>query len=905
MVSLLACEKRAGTIGNFMIVSALRTGIMKKSHFYEALVLVLFFSIVSGCGGGSSSSGGGPVADPPFSDPEDPTPDPGDNSSVETVADALTQMGVDISETPRQGDDMEPLPDDYSPFGSTRTFDVNEELVSIGFSLAGGAYEDRGMTLLELDRSGTSPIYSPDVLFAPEPASTPWAVSKGDITLNLRAATRGDFDGDGLDELAVVYRVDGQSDITLQIYEDSTQSFNTGQQIVLSSLPATSLSIGGGDLDGDGYFDLVIGLSLADSGEILYVNNDRGSLGLSDISKTLPQARSGSKLDLIVKTGNLDYDPSYEMVVLVNEIYGEPEQGTSRFFIIDDAKTGFTDISDALVQATGIVNSTAIVADVTLGDIDGDNLDEIVFAGLTNFDPNGICAYNYLLLAIDDLVRESVPLGATEHQPDIHGGCDQGQLRFVHVNTLDIDGDGLLEIQANELVFEDFSQYLPWTRLSAPLEFSSDILENVEISDDALFAGNGEIGFSGRFDRSNSAMVVGDLTADKRQDVIFYSQASDTLQVWGLSDPKEEPDPIKSGQWRQLHSLNTVSSEDTLNPILVATNVNHDSLSISFDEGDYKLIFTEPIIIAALAASPCFADLGQNSDACRTSLGTAESDSIEIENSYSITAGITVGFEQEFSAAGVKVGGIEVLASLKRSLSFANSTAYTLTKRIVYSTGPIEDTVIFTTIPLDQYTYTITSHPDSSLINTKVVVSMPRTPVEVQVERSFYNANVISGGPKIDETVFSHAAGDPLSYPGKSEKDAEKEQHPALEIGSVSIPLGGFFEVGPVSVGQGGGSTTLEINVAEESGNALAYGAEYELAIQGTAGSLVVGWSVGFSHEHSLSIAHGEESSYEGTVSNLPADTFASGSYEWGMFTYVHDHKKSGQQFEVINFWVN
>lgn len=846
----------------------------------SALLIAFLCAVLSGCGGdggnidGSGGSGGTRTAD--------------------DVAGALTNLGVDVTETARQGDDLEALPDDYTPFGSSRAFDVNEELAMVGIALADPAFSDRGLTLMELDRVGTNAIYTDDALFTPEPASTPWAASVGDDPGNLRNASRGDFDGDGLEELAVVYRAEGETAIQLQIYEDQTQNFSTGQLLTLGSDPATSLSVAGGDFNGDGLSDLVVGVATNDAVKLLLVDNDEGTLSVSSTVLDLPQTAPNSAIDLAIASGNLDYDPSHELVVLVNETFGAPEQGTTRYYVFDDGKTGFTAITDDLVRANlDNVNRTAIVADVALGDVDGDNLDEIIFAGLTNFDPNGTCAYNYLLVALDDLIRNRVPIGAAEHQPNIHGGCAAGELRYVHVNTLDVDGDDAPEIQANELLYEDFAQFPPWTRLVAPTAPTAGSEAEVEIPDASLFAS--DEGFSGRFDAKNSSMVVADLTADARQDVIFYSQSTNRLEVWGLSDPIEDPSgpDAQLGQWRMLKSIEIEppGSGEPVRPVLVTANVNHDSLSISFDEGEYQLVFTEPVLIAALAASPCFSDLGQNTDACRTEFGTAESTTVAIEDTFTVTAGVTVGFESEFSVLGVKSAGIEVLGTVKRHASRIESEAYTLTKRIVYTTGPIEDTVVFTTIPLDQYTYTITSHPDPELINSKIVVSMPRSPVEIQVERSFYNANVVPGGPMIDASVFTHEAGDPLSYPSQADKDNTLGQYDG-------------FEVGPATVGGGGGATTLEINVATETGSTTAYGMEYELEVQATAGVVVAGFSVGVDTESSLQVVHGEESSYVGTVSNLPTETFAANGYDWGLFTYVLDDHESGQEFEVINYWV-
>ena len=857
-----------------------------SAHISKYLLSFLFILTLSSCGGGGSSVTEDPVSDDP-------------------VADTLANLGVDVSSTPRKDDNSAPLPEDYNPFGSSRSFEQFDELVLLGFRLDQNIINTNNseLTLLELDRLGSSASYDIDVLFAPDPALTPWALSVGIDPAALRVAARGDIDRDGLEELLVVYRAPGQSEIILQVYEDQTQSFAEGQKLSISTDPANSLAIASGDFNGDGYAELVIGLVFDDSAQLLFIDNERGSLSLSTLSKTLPQAFSGSEIDLIIETGNLDYDPSHELIVLVNEIFqqeGSPETGTTRYFVFDDGKNSFADIADALVQADlGVVNRTAIVADVSLGDVDGDNIDEIVFAGLTNFDPNGECSYNYLLIVLDDLVRDRAPISAMEHTPNIHGSCSTttpGELRFVHVNTPDLDGDGIAEIQANELIFEDFAQFPPWTSL---MDRNGEIGTQVAlIPDDSLFENNN--GFTGRFSRLNSSMVVADLTSDKRQDIILYSQSTNSLEVWGLSEPDPDLDVV-SMEWRMLKTIpvEPPASNDDLRPVLLPINVNHDGLAISFDEGEYQLVFTEPVLIAALAAAPCYEDLGQNTDACRTAYGTAESSTVELGNTLTVSAGVSVGFEAEFSALGVKVAGVEAIATVKVHASLITSAAYTYTERVVYTTGPVEDTVIFTSIPYDQYTYTILSNPDPELIGSKIVVSMPRSPVTIQVERGFYNANVEHGGPLIDASVFTHAAGNPPSYPDVSTKDN------LISTYSSSDPFSQWaYDFGPTTVGQGGGDTTLEINIATEAGIGVAVGIEAEFAAQVTASGVIAGFSVGVSSESSLQILHGKESTYTGTVANLPDINFAANAYDWGLFTYVMNNHSSGQKFEVLNYWV-
>ena len=83
-----------------------------------------------------------------------------------------------------------------------------------------------------------------------------------------------------------------------------------------------------------------------------------------------------------------------------------------------------------------------------------------------------------------------------------------------------------------------------------------------------------------------------------------------------------------------------------------------------------------------------------------------------------------------------------------------------------------------------------------------------------------------------------------------------------------------------------------------------AVGVEAEFEAKVTAGVVVAGFTVGVSNESSLQITHGDESTYSGTVANLSATGFGTNAYDWGLFTYVKDDHPSGQEFEVLNYWV-
>ena len=86
--------------------------------------------------------------------------------------------------------------------------------------------------------------------------------------------------------------------------------------------------------------------------------------------------------------GQLDYDQGLELGVVVNETTGSSSgrSGLATYYLFDDANAGRALLRSGSVQANvgGIVAAAA--ADIKLADIDGDGLDEVVFAGATNLD---------------------------------------------------------------------------------------------------------------------------------------------------------------------------------------------------------------------------------------------------------------------------------------------------------------------------------------------------------------------------------------------------------------------------------------------------------------------------------------------------------------------------------------
>lgn len=838
-----------------------------RRHIGRAALLAAAAGLAA-CGGGGGGGSAGPT----------------------TVEASLTALGVDIAPTPRVADKttQQPLPGNYAPFGASRTIDKFDELMTVGFRLSPGSFAfDSSVTVLKEQQSPTAPgVFTPEALYAPATASTPWGVSSGATPSTLRAAAAGDVDGDGMDELLVAYFTAGDPSVVLRTIQDHSASFASPTPIPVSGATPTALAIAAGDFDGDGRSDAVVAVSTASDVQLVFLSSVGGALQLSGRTITLTPVSSATALEVSLAAGNLDNDAPDELAVVLNESFqaaGGGDSGVSRYWVYDDATTGFAVRKQAQpVSATaGGAVRAALTASVAIGDVDGDNVGEVVLGGLTNFDPAGTCGYAYLLVALDGLDASLASLGATYQSGLFPAGstCAGLRMRTVHLVTLDRDGDGADEIQANQLAFQDFREAAPWTPLGPSAPGTTDVGLH------QLFGGTGST-YSGELSRATSAFAAGDLTSDKKQDLIFYSQpAAATVRVLAMSD-----DGTGQVIWRETLTIPTDAAPAApLWPLLVPANVDEDSMAIQYAPAERRVVFTQPIVIAALAAAPCASNLGQNPDACRTSFGTAHSSTVATELTYTVTAGITVGASTEASIPGLKFD-LEVARAIKATWAAKLNASYTLTKRVVRTTGPLEDGVIFTSIPYDQFIYKIVSHPDPTLIGTDVVVSIPREPIETLVERGYYNAHVPAGALQVDGTVFHHVPGQPHTYPTAAEKNTLIQAHPQLFIG-------------PFDVGQGGGSTSAEIDVATELGAGVSYGVEQSLEVKATAANVLAGFTIGFSADASLQISHGSESYYAGAVSNIAADKYTpSTAYKFGLMTYIHDDPR--QSFEVVNYWV-
>jgi len=910
---------------------------MKRSfslrQFSMLLITGSMLALLAACGSSSPSG---------VTTPEIPgTPGTPNNA---TLVDTLDSLGVNTDPTPRIDDQGVQYPDSYAPLGTvvamreiadaTEPDGVRLEIGRAEELFLGGFRPDARpgvLTVIDDLSSGTESngFTVSDSLFEKTAGEVPWAVemntggssASGPVVVQgtRRDATAGDFNGDGFRETAVAYFVeytDGSSEVRLLVTNaKASEPVEIDVAIPVSAmfLPVNDLRITSGDFDGDQTDELAIAISrVPDSGQPdtpvgIYVVDDEfsGFALLREFDLAFDTVLDSPFVTLVIKSARLDHDITSEMVLVVNENTTEPAYPgsfVSHYFVLENQDNGMSLLSFGPIEADldGVVH-TAVVASVATGDLDGDSLDELIFAGLEEVVGNcsspdtSVDGLRHLLVGLGNKSNNFLQVGASASAFRIPN-CNDAEtflLRFTHVNTLDFDGDGDLDIQVNAFIFDDFPVG-DWT--AGPLG---------QIPDSSVILGDQEQGLW--FDRSNSTMTVSDQTGDGIADVItlFLDQNQPHLKIWSCD---LDPDTGRCVVFRATAVPLWPEDMGHVNPLVVAVDVDNDNVEMFKYANQHILDFTEPIVLAALAAPPCEQGIGQNTDACTTTWGSASSATAERTFSAKVSGGVTFG-KGTYGAGGK----LEYKNKLSFAASHEWSKSYELTRSLTFTTGPSEDSVVFTAVPLDRYTYETIVSSNPATVGTTYIVELPRDLIMLIASRDYYNASIQPDALHIDERVFTHVPGRISSYPTKGDKDfilatemsrLDEARYtlfdPLLSEFDPVEALGGL-ETGPISVGEGSGATELALEYVETTGKANALELAYEFECEVAYGQLA-GFTVGLSGARTLSVSHGDSTTYSGTIGSIERSLFPDNRYAFGLFTYLQALDE--QEFEVVNFWV-
>lgn len=903
------------------------------------------------------------------------TNDGSPESLIESLIESLNALGVDTTDNPRADSQGNPFPSTYAPLGdvvvvrqvkppnagiSTAAvgdeevefaFGRPEEIFLGGFRLSGQRFystviddiniqglapTDAEFTVpVILEGLGEAELVNLNGADCADAADMPSAVrgfsrpqfGNSGVYGARRDAIALDVNGNNFLETVIAYlceSTDGTDQLRLQIiYGDGTSVTD----IMLSQggifLPGYDISVAGGDFDGDGLDEIAIGVTreqlagLADTPVGIYVVDDEFTgfqvlyTQALDYRSSFPTSLGGPDLTVKIADFHADHDNREEIAVVVNETSSATDYAAN-YFVLAIEGDSLVELSSGPITATVIDtdgrkrSATAVVANIATDDINGDSLDELIFAGFEavvetcrEIAPgDGGAGSPYFLAAYGGRHNNFTPvLAGVAEIFNPFCGSDSGSvnpaLRYAHVNVLDFDDDGDMDIQVNDMVLE-----------KVPVRNWNDNIIARITDPHLIYSLNADRRY---FDRSKSAMAISDQTGDGIKNIIsVYMNANDDqpfVRIYGW-------DPASNDGYRLATKIR-VENLDLLEdfPQIVPMDVDNDKVAVYRYTGDYFLDFVEPIPLAAIAAAPCRMDVGQ--DNCSSSWGQAQSGSVG--RSFFVEAHGCAGGGVGFAGGGVEFSMVGIWCA---SASKEQSAAYELTMSRTFSTGPFEDGIVFTALPIDRYMYELLtdSTDQQGDPGDQIEVTLPRSPDMRIVERTYYNASITEDSVPIGSEVFSHVPGDIFSYPDVTERDLILENQRSLldrvrfgddrpfspEFKPLPADIG--LTVGPVRVGQGEGATELALEYTEiedESTTlALAYSAEFELAF----GAKVV-FEVGFEKGRTLTVSHGDTSLFSGSVDSISTEFYSQYEYGFGLFAYVQsvgDH-----EIEVVNFWVD
>ncbi|MDY6786371.1 MAG: FG-GAP-like repeat-containing protein, partial [Cyanobacteriota bacterium] len=229
-------------------------------------------------------------------------------------------------------------------------------------------------------------------------ASEPFVITNPDPLSNLGWIVKGngDFDGDGLkDFLYSAPGADGGQGELYVFFGNTDLNASTPQTIALNSLLPSFVSVGIGDINGDGLDDIIVGDPTADGGVrgktyVIY-GDSSGSLA-TDVTNiptgagfTIVNGNSSNLLGWSVSSGDINGDGIDDVII------GDPGanggNGEVRVVFGQNSFSPLVDLSNPLGVSVAIINDSSssgsqLGASVGTGDINGDDKDDIIIGAV-------------------------------------------------------------------------------------------------------------------------------------------------------------------------------------------------------------------------------------------------------------------------------------------------------------------------------------------------------------------------------------------------------------------------------------------------------------------------------------------------------------------------------------------
>ena len=712
------------------------------------------------------------------------------------------------------------------------------------------------------------------------------------LIMNYLKMAVGDYDGDGIDEIAF-YR---------PIY-DTGWGFGLDHVEVFPAVEIYDLRV----MEGGGYMD-------ADNWSLAKTIN------LESYSST------GAKYDLCpnmvsLSAADFDKDGTDDLAISYG-YYGGYTVDDETVFDAHDTKTNVyfgERAGKLLTRSVSMTRDDVYRVGLSTGDVDGDGYNELVMGGSIkdgDYDERYVGVYEWNGSSFSMASEKKIDIFEKENDQYVYEAAktaykNRGYEYYYSspVNTANITigrFNGLSEpacIYIDGLLIEMGDSGLELIHMVDNQLNRNTIKDDTSIYDYVEW-GARAVDLNG--DGTDTLVV----TRMRTKTHVGYSEMTFAQIVNNLFKQKNVKETIKVvavGTSKPQNMWGNSSSKVFKGAAFAVPNLDNDTTILTYKKQHYYT-YSDPEILAVLASPPFYKDLDTDDyaavDPNATSYGSSKGSGGGDTYSNSFYMGVYTSYEHEFKIFGVPVASAEAEFEMKHDFTWETEQLSSVEYEAEYETYQGQDTIVLYSIPVETYVYTakvpVLNDDGTWKYDTQdMTVNIPHEPTIKTLPLDDYEviAKDYDELPQIAGNVLTHEMGNPSSYPSsKAELPATSSDMPVLIAPALN-------EAAP-STSFGLASQTRSIEMSSEETNSFNYEFEINTKAGAGAGGVTVGVTAGYSHGAGTVKISTSGSSYSGTIFDLSPNVKGYDyGFTWRLCAYGGE-TNDGKQFPVVTYLV-